>query len=132
MNLIDLVIKHEGIRLKPYADSVGKITIGVGRNLDDNGISREEAMFMLKNDLAQATAEAARYPWFEGLSENRKNVIISMIFNMGLYRFSKFQKTIRHIEDGDFKKASIEMLDSKWSQQVGIRADELSHMMEAG
>lgn len=132
MNLTDLLIKHEGLKLKPYRCSEGKLTIGVGRNLDDNGISHEEVLYLLNNDIDTARTEAARYPWFDGLSEDRQNVIISMIFNLGLYRFSQFKNTIALIEVGNFKEASREMLDSRWAKQVGSRANELSQMMEEG
>lgn len=132
MKLVDLLIKHEGLKLKPYRCTEGKLTIGVGRNLDDNGISKDEAIHLLKNDIEYARLEAGRYPWFDDLSVDRQNVIISMIFNLGLYRFSKFKNTISLIEAGEYQKAALEMLDSKWAKQVGSRANELSHMMEEG
>ena len=128
-----LLIKHEGLRLKPYIDSVGKVTIGVGRNLDDVGISEKEAMILLDNDVARVVAECREnFAWFNSLCDARQNVICSMVFNMGLDHFKEFKKMIAAIECGDFASASNEMKASKWAGQVGKRAIELAQMMEDG
>lgn len=129
MNIKDLLIKHEGMALYPYIDSVGKTTIGIGRNIDDNGISEQEALFMLENDLRRVRLELEGYPWYQGLSEVRQNALLDMCFNLGITRFRGFRKMIHALEIGDFIAASIEMLDSRWSQQVGRRATELSMMI---
>jgi lysozyme len=125
----ELLIRHEGLRLKPYRCSAGKLTLGVGRNLDDNGITEAEALHLLENDIARVTKEAEQFPWFDGLSEERKAVIISMIFNLGITRFKGFQKMIVALHMQDFKAAREHMLSSKWSIQVGNRAVELADLM---
>lgn len=130
VTLEGLLIKHEGLKLKPYKCTAGKTTIGVGRNIEDNGITKEEALYLLRNDIESCRQEALRYPWFEGLSEPRKNVIISMIFNLGLYRFSQFKNMIKALENEDYSEAARQMLDSRWATQVGNRAAELAKMME--
>ena len=130
--LIDILKKHEGLRLKPYLDSVGKLTIGVGRNLDDNGIRQIEAEFMLENDIKATIKECEKFTWFDSLNEARKTVIISMVFNIGMPVFKTFKKTISHIETHDFFPASVEMMRSRWADQVGNRAVELSKMMQTG
>lgn len=127
-----MLIEHEGLRLKPYRDSVGKITIGVGRNLDNVGISVAEAMLLLSNDIDHATQEASEYSWFKSLSTNRQDVVICMIFNLGRDGFDKFQKMIKAMINGSFDKAADEMLDSKWAEQVGKRAYDLAQMMRNG
>jgi lysozyme len=128
-----LLIKHEGLKLKPYYDTVGKLTIGVGRNLDDVGISEHEAMVMLENDIGIAESKADQvFPWFRKLNPARKDVIISMIFNLGLSGFINFKKMIKSLEQLDYNQASIEMIDSLWAKQVGNRAVELSNMMKTG
>ena len=89
------LITHEALRLKPYKDTVGKLTIGVGRNLDDRGISRDEAMVLLDNDIELVVADLDRtFPWWSGLSENRKRVLIDMAFNLGISRLSGFRKAL--------------------------------------
>lgn len=130
--LQEFLVRHEGIRLKPYQCPAGKLTIGVGRNIEDAGISMSEALLLLANDIEWATADAKDFPWFEGLNQPRKDVIISMIFNMGAPTFSNFKRTIQLISKQKFEEAAIEMLASKWAAQVGPRAIELSEMMRAG
>jgi len=130
MNIKDQLIKHEGLRLDLYPDSVGKMTIGVGRNIDDKGISIDEVMLMLDNDIKEVEEQVNHFRWFDTLSEVRRRVIIDMVFNLGITRFKKFKKTIAHISAGDYGGASREMLDSKWAKQVGVRAETLSKMMK--
>ena len=55
-----------------------------------------------------------------------------MVFNMGINRFKHFKKTIYYIKNNDFTKASTEMMDSRWANQVGFRAVKLSSMMKMG
>ncbi len=130
MSLIEDLKRHEGLRLKPYKDTVGKLTIGVGRNLDDVGISEQEADMMLRNDINIAISEAnSAFPWLVNLSDARKDVIYNMAFNMGLPTLRLFTNTIGHIKRKDFDLAADEMTSSKWARQVGIRATELSNIM---
>lgn len=123
---------HEGLRLKPYRDTVGKLTIGIGRNLDDVGISREEAYALLDNDIAAAMAPLMALPWFNALDEVRRAVLIDMCFNMGWRVLSTFKVTLAAIEAGDYMRAVTNMLQSKWAGQVGPRAVRLAKMMETG
>lgn len=128
-----MLIRHEGLRLKPYPCSAGKITIGVGRNLEDNGISEAEAMIMLDNDIHRVHEEASReFSWFSTLSLDRQNVVLSMLFNLGMPRFKKFAKVISALEIKDFERAASEMLNSQWAAQVGRRATELAELMRTG
>ena len=127
-----MLIRHEALRLKPYKDSVGKLTIGVGRNLDDRGITEAEAMLLLSNDIGSAMNDAQSFPWFKALDSVRQDVVLDMLFNLGKQRFSGFRKMIIAIENTGYPRAADEMLDSKWAQQVGLRATELSQMMRTG
>lgn len=125
--------RDEGVRLKPYKDSVGKLTIGVGRNLDDNGISQAECDLMLQNDIADHCAELDRkLPWWKGLDEVRQRVLANMAFNMGVAKLLGFKNTLALVESGDYAKAADEMLNSAWAKQVGLRATRLSGMMRTG
>lgn len=129
-NTLDaLLIRHEGLRLKPYRCPSGKLTIGVGRNLEDVGISTSEAMFLLESDIYTCTKEALKFSWFSNLSDVRRDVVISMIFNIGYSGFLKFKKMIEAIEAKNYEKAADEMLASEWALQVGKRSYELSEMM---
>ncbi len=128
-----MIKDHEGLRLKPYKDTVGKLTIGYGRNLEDNGITKDEALHMLFADIRRVKCEAsARLRWFNELDSVRRDVVIDMVFNLGIGKFLKFKKMIKAMSYGDFTTASKEMLDSDWAGQVGTRAKTLSKMMEFG
>lgn len=131
--LAQILIRHEGLKLKAYVCPAGKITIGVGRNLEDRGIYPQEAMMMLENDIQACAGEAAEaFPWFLNLDETRQVVIISMIFNLGLEGFKKFKKMTSAMALGQYDTASSEMLQSQWAGQVGRRAAELAQMMRTG
>lgn len=127
-----MLIRHEGLKLKPYKCSANKLTIGVGRNIEDNGISESEAMLLLDNDVAFFKSEAEKFHWFKDLNEVRKDVVINMIFNLGVPRFLGFKKMIAAMQSKKFNDAAKEMLDSKWAKQVGKRAEELAGLMRHG
>ena len=131
-SLEEILIRDEALRLKPYRDSVGKLTIGVGRNLDDVGISEDEARYLLRNDIAKVREQAERFHWFPELNEARQIVVLSMIFNLGFDGFQGFRNTIKFIEAGDYHNAAENMLKSKWAEQVGARAGRLANAMRTG
>ena len=131
--LIDLIIYHEGLELKPYRCTAGHLTIGIGRNLDDRGITEDEARFLCQNDIDIVEQElVGKFPFVVGLSEVRIRVLLDMAFNLGIPRLSAFSNMWGALEEGDFKQAAVEMLDSRWARQVGRRAAKLSQMMETG
>lgn len=125
--------RDEGIRLKPYVDTVGKTTIGVGRNLTDRGITQYEADVLLMNDINDAIHSLdMAFPFYKTLSENRQRALVNMMFNLGMERFMKFRGMLSAIRAGDFKLAAEEALDSKWEDQVGNRAIRIANMLENG
>ena len=132
-NLIEDLTRDEGCKLRPYHDTVGKLTIGIGRNLDDNGISEDEAKMLLRNDVADilATLRTNIVGWSE-LGEGRQRALANMGFNMGWPRLSRFKKMRDAIADGDFDLAAEEALDSKWSRQVGARAQRIAALIRLG
>lgn len=133
MTLVDRIIKHEGLRLKPYTCPAGKLTIGVGRNLEDRGISEEEAMMMLQNDIIACRKECyANFHWFGEMDEVRQGVILEMCFNLGITRLKGFKKMLKACELKNYTLASQEMLTSLWARQVGNRAKTLAKIMEKG
>ena len=133
MTLKEQLLLHEGIRLKPYKDTVGKWTIGVGRNISDKGITKVEALIMLDTDIAEATADCRRYiEFFDALDDVRQRVLIDMAFNMGIHGLLGFKGTLAAIKRGDYNEAADRMLDSKWAEQVGRRAHRLASWMRSG
>lgn len=131
--LKDELIRDEGLRLKPYQDTVGKLTIGVGRNLEDRGLNRAEALYLLDNDIASAQMDLGRVlPEFPTFSDARQRALLNMVFNLGRARFSGFRKMIAAIRAGHWDLAAREALDSRWAEQVGIRADRIAAMLRNG
>lgn len=127
-----MLIAQEGLRLKPYVDAVGKTTIGVGRNLDDKGIDETEAIMLMNRDIADALGDVRRnFSCYDALSRPRQLVLISMAFNLGRERLSKFVRFIGAVHLSKWDEAAEEMLHSKWAEQVGQRATTLAHMMRA-
>jgi len=120
----------EGVRQFPYKCSAGKTSIGVGRNLDDVGLSPYEINVLLENDLVKAENDAKiLFPSFDKLSDVRKSVLINMAFNLGRSRLEGFKNFKAAVEAGKFHIAAEEMLSSRWAQQVGKRAERLAHQM---
>ena len=124
--------QHEGLRLKPYRDSVGVLTIGYGRNLEDVGITREEAERMLERDLAGAYQAVAAWEWFADLSPARQQVLVEMAYNLGLRRLMGFGQMLAACKSGRYQDAADEMLQSRWAGQVGARARTLAETMRRG
>ena len=130
---VAMLRRHEGRRLFPYKCTAGKITIGYGRNIEDTGISEEEAEMMLQADIERCIIELVdKTDYFATLDEPRQTVLINMLFNLGWSRFNRFKKMIKALRDGNYNRASIEMLDSKWADQVGCRSTELAEIMRTG
>lgn len=126
------LLNAEGIRLKPYRDTVGKLTIGVGRNLEDVGITEVEAFFMLENDIKNILKELENISIFLNLSEPRQRVIAELAFNLGIKGLMKFKGMWKAIQLKDWNGAAEGMLDSLWAKQVGKRAIRLSTCMRLG
>jgi lysozyme len=130
--LLDQLAAHEGIRLKPYLCPAGKLTIGIGRNLEDTGITRQEAFMLASNDIARIEATLAGLAFWAGLSDARQRVLCDMAFNMGLSGLMQFRKMLAAIEAQDFERAADEMLASKFAKQLPGRAETLARMMRTG
>ncbi len=132
-SLKDQLIRDEELRLKPYTDSVGKITIGVGRNLTDDGISFAEAQLLLSNDIATATADLqSRLPWTAALDPVRQGALLNMTFNLGIGGLLEFRDFLAKMQVGNYAAAAGAMLDSLWARQVGARATRLSTQIQTG
>jgi len=129
------LMRDEGIEYELYLCTEGKQTIGVGRNIEDLGISHDEAMYLLDNDINRILKEMKRHSsfrMFADLSDNRKIVICNMVFNLGITRFLKFKRMIAALNLQKYDIAATEMLDSKWASQVGNRAQNLASLMREG
>ena len=134
-NLIDQLTLHEGSRQFVYKDTTGHWTIGVGRNISIGGmgLSEEEILYLLKNDIRRVDKELEKaFKFYVGLDPVRRDALINLCFNIGLPRLRKFHLALRSLEVGDYEDAAIELLDSLWASQVGKRAEDIAHMIRTG
>lgn len=131
--LKQLLVNHESFRQFPYVDTTNNLTIGVGRNLSDRGISPTEAFYLLDDDILYFSGKLNHFlGFFHTLDENRQIALIDMCFNVGVQGFLNFTQMILALESGDYERAAFEMLDSKWASQVGERASCLANIMRTG
>jgi lysozyme len=147
------LVRDEGEKLKVYRCTADKRTVGVGRNLDDvgiskaetaalgitlasvckNGVTRAQSRTLLANDIdACERALDARLPWWRTLGDVRQRVLLNMCFNLGIAGLLGFRNTLAKMERGDFAGAAAGMRASLWARQVGARAERLAVMMERG
>lgn len=131
--LRDRLIRHEGMRFAAYRDTMGKLTIGVGRCLDTKGISRDEALYLLDNDIAYITEHAAiAFPWMTGLNPARRDVLLEMCFQLGINGVLGFKNALAAMRDHSWASASTNMLNSAWHKQTPARCEELANIMLKG
>jgi lysozyme len=131
-DLISMLKRHEGRSLKPYLCTADKLTIGYGRNLEDMGISEDEATYLLQTDIDRCYSELSVFTWFHELDQIRQEALISMLFNLGLPRFLTFKKMIARLMAKEYSQAAEEIINSLYARQVGDRANELAYMIERG
>ena len=153
-HFIEELIKHEGLKLQVYKDTLGIDTIGIGRNLEDRGITKEElealdiptidhvyeygiteadAVYLATNDVQIVEEELVRaHPCVDRLDSVRQLILIDMAFNMGVPRLCKFKNMWAAVHNEDYPTAAKEMLDSRWAKQVKGRATKLANAMHNG
>ena len=131
--VLDDLRRDEGLRLKPYRDTVGKLTIGYGRNLDDVGMSEAEAEGMLAEDAARADLDTQlKLPWTTGLDAVRRSVVIEMAFNMDIEGLLGFHNTLAAIQRGDWATASNGLLTSLAAHQEPARVARWAAKLRTG
>lgn len=126
------IAKHEGFRAFPYHCPSGKLSIGYARNIEERGITHEEAELLLKNDILICKQELAPFSWYAFQPQNVKNALINMCYNLGLSRLLGFKRMIAALEREDYTNAAKEALDSKWARQVGDRAKDIAVILKEG
>jgi len=138
--LEEMIERHEGYRAFPYHCTSGKLTIGIGRNIEERGVSRDEAEYMLRNDIEASTKElTAQFPWFSSLGPVCQAAMIDLHFNMGMAALLKFKSMLGLMEEGFYGAASRQLLvgsgpggKSRYYSQVGVRAETISKMIHTG
>ena len=131
------LIRHEGVKLVAYRDSLGFWTIGCGRLIDTRkggGITQDEAEYLLSGDIDRVTRGLfARFPtWFPQLDPVRQAVMVEMGFQLGLRGLGAFAQTLGAVAEGEYARAATAMLESRWARQTPGRASELAEQMRSG
>lgn len=130
--LKEQLIKHEGLRLKPYVDTVGKITVGVGHNLTDLGLTATQVMSILDDDIKVATKLLdTELSWWISLDDVRQRALVDLAFNLG-YKLLGFKDTLIALRVNQWNNAADNLLKSVYAKQVGKRAVDLAYMIRTG
>lgn len=131
--LRSLLLQNESYKQYPYSDTTGHLTIGIGRNLSDRGISQAEAFALLDDDVLYFSSKLSQLcEYFDGLDDNRKIAVIDMCFNVGVNSFLSFHDFHDAMARHDYVAASNAMLDSRWAAQVGQRAVTDAYIIKTG
>lgn len=128
------LVLHEGLRLSSYTDTVGKITVGIGHNISDCGITVPLSVVdsLFDADLKKVERELDRYlPWWTEQDEIRQRVLVDLWFNMG-GRVLGFKNFLVALRTQQYDAAADHLLDSKWATQVGSRSVRLTNMIRTG
>lgn len=122
-----------GKPIVPGYTCVGNPTIGVGTLLSaPGGITEAECRMLLSNRIAIARQQAATIPAFGCLNEDRRGVLIEMVFQLGLAGVLKFQNTLLAMEAGNFTAAAAGIRNSHLAQQTPARAARYAKIIETG
>lgn len=131
--LKNLLTLHEGFRQFPYSDNSGHVTIGIGRNLSNRGISASEALSLLDDDILYFTSKLSHIlPFFNDLDGNRQIVLVNMCFNLGINGFLEFSEMLEAVKLKEWERASEEILNSKAATQNMNRYEQLAYIMKTG
>lgn len=133
VKLKNLLVQHESFRQFPYTDTTGNLSIGIGRNLSDRGISSTEALQLLDDDIFYFSSKLSNLvPFFDKLDDNRKIVLVNMCFNLGVNGFLGFKEMLAACKSREWETASKEILDSKAAHQDRNRYEQLAYIMKTG
>lgn len=130
------IINHEGVSPFAYFDDKGYITIGIGKNIDrqsQTGLSTDEMIYLMRHDIRECEKELVNYDWYNNTHGARKDVLTELCYNMGLPKMKTFKKMISSLHKKDYNEAASQLINSKWTSQVGIRrATNMSYQLKSG
>ena len=131
MSLLERIKHHEGFRSKVYKCTEGYDTIGYGFAIKDLELDEDISEMILMQKLDNLMTRIGKtFVWWRSADSTVKDVVVEMCYQLCVSGFSKFKKTIDHLENKRYGKASAEMLDSKWARQTPNRALELSNLIK--
>ena len=131
--LLDQIKEHEGLKLFPYKCPAGRLTIGYGHNLQDNGLSKSACEYILYDDIDEAKRNLRTIfgnEFFESLKDSKKIALIDMMFNLGMIKFLTFKRFIFAVETQNWENASYEIIHSKAYEQNKKRYKKLSEQIK--
>lgn len=129
------LIRYEGFSTKVYLDTLGNKTVGIGHCDNKMVVGTEyhkdiiEGLYI--NDVKNALAVCMKIEHFAEVDDFRQRLLVNLAFNMG-NKLLQFKKMIRALLAHDFRGASIELENSRWHDQVGVRGIEMVFAMENG
>ena len=130
------LFRDEGVRTHAYQCSMGKTTIGVGRNIDSSGglgLSKSEIKMLLQNDIGRVIGELNySFPWWRNMPEPCQRALSNMCFQLGLGTLKKFKLFLMALENGEYSHAADEALDSRWAKQTPERAERIANLFREG
>jgi len=132
-NHFRLLELNEGFRGRPYRDTVGKLTIGYGRNLDANPLTPDEGAMLAIPNLKLAWEQLVTLdPWVRGLDEVRQAALVDLVYNLGIQGFMGFRRARLALLEGEFDVAAAHFADSRWYRQVKSRGPRICKMIRTG
>lgn len=131
--LKSLLLQHEKFRQFPFSDMSGHITIGIGRNLSERGISTNEALALLDDDIFYFNSKLHfLLPFYQLLDEARKLCLLDIVFHLGINDFLSHEVLLLAVEKGTYEKASKEILNCKAAHNSPERYQQLAYIMRTG
>ncbi len=134
--LISRIAEHEGIKKFAYKDSLGYITVGIGRCLDPKkggGLSVDECFYLLRNDIKEEHTLLSQYDWYAKQDVVRQGALIELSFNLGFNGLLGFKDMIKALGTNSYSTAAKELADSLWAKQVSkARVDDISYRLFTG
>jgi len=127
------LVRDEGLRLRIYTDTVGKVTVGVGHNLTDRGISKAVCDLLLNEDIAEVIAQLnANEPWWQNLDPVRQRALANLTFNVGIENLLHFHRDTLTLMQGGFWDAAANALAASPYRKTGARAIRIENMIRTG
>ena len=134
------LVRHEGYVTEIYFCSEGYATFGIGHMVTEEDmeytwpvgtpVTDERILQCFHDDCMIAVEDAtALVLSFASHPDNVQRVLVNMAFNLGRNRLGRFKNMLTAVNEGNYKKAADEMIDSRWYHQVGRRSKELVEIM---
>lgn len=142
---IEILNFEEGYEVKPYRDSLGFPTVAGGIRIGPKGASLSNYTFTVPREvgdvwklsiLNEKIATAKKYSNIQqalaSCNDARKDIIYSMMYQLGVDGLAAFKNTLKSIAAGDFDAGADGMLNSLWARQTPGRAKRHAEVMRSG